>query len=148
MVERWTISVPEDVAEQVAAELEYGDNRSEWIVTAIEQRLSAEAAKKEPADNSPTHKHAHDEIPQTVDEAAAAAAIGAAIEYIEQNGSATKQELVAELMPKHSLNYEVPDLESGRYRGSWWRRVIKPGLEQSDAVSAPKRGGSEWRYRG
>lgn len=39
---RITISVPEDVADEVDSQLEYGDSRSEWIQEAIEQRLRRE----------------------------------------------------------------------------------------------------------
>jgi len=42
MVDRWTISVPDDVAEAVMDDMDYGDNRSEWIVDAIRAKLDAE----------------------------------------------------------------------------------------------------------
>ena len=47
MVDRWTISVPDDVADEVMAQLEWGDNRSEWVVDAIEEKLGR------PADSAP-----------------------------------------------------------------------------------------------
>lgn len=43
MTERITITVPEELAEEINAQLEYGDNRSEWIREAIRMRLEAES---------------------------------------------------------------------------------------------------------
>ena len=38
-------------------------------------------------------------------------------------------------MPAHALGYDVPELEPGdRYRGAWWRRIVKPGLDGLDDV--------------
>ena len=47
------------------------------------------------------------------------------------------------------LGYDVPELDPGdRYRGAWWRRVVKPGLKALPDVEAPSRGASDWRYVG
>lgn len=50
---RITISIPDEVADEVDAQLEYGDSRSEWIQTAIEQRLEreADAENRSPAES-------------------------------------------------------------------------------------------------
>lgn len=54
--------------------------------------------------------------------------------------------LVADVMPAHPVGYDVPELEPGeRYRGGWWRLVVKPGLEALPDVEAPPRGASDWR---
>jgi len=45
MTERITITVPEELAEEINAQLEYGDNRSEWIREAIRMRLESEATE-------------------------------------------------------------------------------------------------------
>lgn len=46
-----TISIEDEVAEDLNAYLEYGDNRSKWIQQAIEQRLERErsSGKRSPA---------------------------------------------------------------------------------------------------
>ena len=53
MTTRITISIPEDVADTVDSRLEYGDNRSAWIQSAIEYRLRngvSEADLNSPSD--------------------------------------------------------------------------------------------------
>jgi hypothetical protein len=50
MVDRWTISVPDDVASEVMDQLEWGDNRSEWVVDAIEGKLGRPADDATPSD--------------------------------------------------------------------------------------------------
>ena len=78
----------------------------------------------------------------------------AARDYLREHGPATKRDLIAEVMPDHSLGYDVDSalekVESGdRYRGSWWRKVVKTGLKALPDVEAPARGGgSEWQYTG
>ena len=39
MVEKISVSLPDDVADRLHDQLEYGDNRSQWITQAIEDRL-------------------------------------------------------------------------------------------------------------
>lgn len=90
-----------------------------------------------------------DDLPGGVDAGDAAAAIDAARQLVE-DGGATKSEIVREVMPEHPLGYNVDDaiakLDAGdRYRGAWWRRVVKPGLEAADDVDKPAPGRSEWK---
>lgn len=75
-------------------------------------------------------------------------AVYAARDYIEDQGSATMRELVAEILPEHPVGYDVVELEEGdRYRGAWWRKVVKPGLEALPEIEKPATGGSEWTWR-
>lgn len=52
-------------------------------------------------------------------------------------------------MPEHPLGYDAEDAlatvdaEDERYRGSWWRKVIRPGLAALDGVEKPP-GANEW----
>jgi hypothetical protein len=72
----------------------------------------------------------------------------AARDYLKEHGAASMRELVTEVIPAHPLGYDVPDLDPGdRYRGSWWRKVVKPGLKALPDVAAPA-GGGKWRYTG
>lgn len=45
MVERITVSMDEELYEQIMEELEYGDSRSEWVREAIEMRFGVEAGE-------------------------------------------------------------------------------------------------------
>ena len=90
------------------------------------------------------------ELPSTVDRDAAREAILAAREYLKNHGTATKVDFVRGVIRDHPLGYN-PDaalakIEAGeRYRGAWWRKVVKPGLEALDGVTKPPKGASEWR---
>jgi hypothetical protein len=77
-------------------------------------------------------------------------AILAARDHLRENGPASMRELVAEVMPDHPLGYEVPEIEdeelvADRYRGAWWRKVVRPGLKACEDVQ-PATGGGDYRY--
>lgn len=72
-------------------------------------------------------------------------AVRAAESYLHEHGSATMRDFVGEVLPEHPVGYEVVQLEEGeRYRGAWWRRVVKPGLEALPEVEEPGPNG-QWR---
>jgi hypothetical protein len=63
------------------------------------------------------------------------------------------RELVAAIMPEHPVGYDaesaVAKVEAGeRFRGAWWRKVVKPGLEALEDVESPPPGGNDWTYSG
>lgn len=81
------------------------------------------------------------------------ATVYATRDYLREHGAATKRDLVVELITEHPLGYHVDGtlekVEPGdRYRRTWWRRVVNPGLEALPDVEAPARGASKWRYTG
>lgn len=94
------------------------------------------------------------EFPNTVDREAGEAAIEAAVAYIEEHGEATKKDLVQAVMPEHSLGYDTEkaidqvETPGERFRGAWWRRVVKPGLDAHSDVAKPGPQAAEWRYTG
>jgi hypothetical protein len=94
------------------------------------------------------------DLPGSVDADAAGDAVAAAVNELRERGSATKGELVSAVMPAHDLGYdsqaavEQVATSGERYRGAWWRRVVKPALEQDDRVEKPSGGRSEWRFTG
>jgi metal-responsive CopG/Arc/MetJ family transcriptional regulator len=49
---RITISIPDDLKDEVDDQLEYGDSRSEWIEDAIEMKLEqqGDTGNRSPAD--------------------------------------------------------------------------------------------------
>lgn len=92
------------------------------------------------------------DYPSGVDDDEARAAIDASRTFIEREGPATKSEIVRAVMPDHELKYNsaeaIEKLDGGeRYRGAWWRRVIKPGLEALEDVEKPTGGNRDWRVR-
>jgi hypothetical protein len=81
------------------------------------------------------------------------AVVYAARDYIKNHGGATKQDLVENVMPDYPLGYDVDKalgkIDAGdRYRGSWWRKIVKPGLKALDDVQTPPQGASTWRFTG
>jgi len=87
-----------------------------------------------------------DDVPDRINPDDARAAIRAAIDYVEANDGATMREIVTDVMPDHSLGYDVPDLsDGGRYRGSWWRKVVRPALQRHPDIAKPAQHESLWR---
>lgn len=91
------------------------------------------------------------DFPAGRDREACEAAVYAARDHLAKHGPATMRELVLALIRDHPLGYDVDGalakVEAGeRYRGAWWRKVVKPGLEALEDVEAPVRGASEWTY--
>lgn len=92
------------------------------------------------------------QFPAGRDPEACVDAVLAARAHLRENGPATMRQIVAEVMPDHPLGYDVPEIEDGelvpeRYRGAWWRKVVRPGLKACPDVDAPA-GGGAWRYTG
>jgi Arc/MetJ-type ribon-helix-helix transcriptional regulator len=155
MTERITFSMPDDMAEDINARLSYGDNRSEWIRDAIREKLERDGDEPpqeiRTADQPPTRNNPLADLtfPQGRDRDACLNAIHAARDYLEREGSATMREIVTAIQPDHSLGYDVVELDKGeRYRGAWWRKVVKPGLESLEDVEKPSGGQREWRWVG
>ena len=46
MVARITISIPDELADELDSRLSYGDSRSAWIQQAIEERIAREEAEE------------------------------------------------------------------------------------------------------
>lgn len=68
----------------------------------------------------------------------------------------TKEQLnlsAAALIPTPPLGYDVDaalaKIDAGdRYRGGWWRNVVKPGLKALDDVQTPPQGGKHLAVTG
>lgn len=94
------------------------------------------------------------EFPQGRDRTDCELAVSAAFAYLANAGQATKGQIVLATMPENPLGYDVEgarekiEAEGERFRGAWWRRVVKPGLEALPGVEKPSGGRSEWRYTG
>lgn len=94
------------------------------------------------------------EFPSTKDREECLEAIRAAYEYLQDHGKATMSEFVREVMPEHPVGYDVEsDIErindpDKRNRSTWWRKVVKPGLQALPDVESPPKGASNWTYTG
>lgn len=108
---------------------------------------------QEPVESVPqnTDITALDEVdfPSGRDREQCEAAVLAARDYLREHGPSSMREIVMEVMEEHPVGYDVPELETGdRYRGAWWRKVVKPGLEALSDVTAPDPGASNWEFEG
>lgn len=94
------------------------------------------------------------EFPGGRDRADCELAVSGAFAYLANEGRATMKEIVEATMPQHPAGYDAEaDLErladpDRRNRSTWWRKVVKPGLEALPGVEKPSGGHSEWRYTG
>lgn len=123
---------------------------------ALESGLQETDSAREPLQGAETDdiRRAISEVdfPSGRDPEACVEAVLVAREHLRENGPASMRELVAEVMPDHPLGYEVPEIEDGdlvadRYRGAWWRKIVRPGLKACDDVQ-PATGGGDYRYVG
>jgi len=82
------------------------------------------------------------------------AAVHAACDYLREHGGASMRELVVDVMPEHPVGYDAEkdvariNDRDARNRSTWWRKVVRPGLEALDDVEKPPQGASEWEYTG
>jgi len=56
----------------------------------------------------------------------ARAAIAATLQLVASNGGVQRAEIIEQIAPEHPLGYD--DIGA---RGAWWRKVIRPALEES-----------------
>jgi len=85
-----------------------------------------EVRRDGPAADSDAEIVVPDSVPQRIAAADARAAIAAALELVASNGGVQRSAIIKEIAPAHPLGYE--DIGP---RGAWWRKVIRPALEES-----------------
>lgn len=93
------------------------------------------------------------DFPASKDADECADAVHAARRFLADQGRATKREIVRAAITEHPVGYDpdaaIDKLDAGdRYRGAWWRKVVKPGLEAMPNVEKPAGGASEWKHTG
>lgn len=144
---QWKNTVPRSKSlEERIIELIEAD--TEGRVQAPSESDTARAPAPEPS-GAPESAFSGLTFPSSKDRDECIETVLSAREYLRENGTATMRDFVTDVMPEHSLGYNVPDLAPGeRYRGSWWRKVVKPGLEALPDVEKPGTGESEWEYVG
>lgn len=150
-----------DVSDDVWRYLQLGKNPGDSFNDVLERELDLNGERREiepevqtEPEESGSEREAEGlqdelEFPSGRDREACFDAIEAATDYVREHGSASMREIVTDVMPDHPLGYDVPELEEGdRYRGSWWRKIVKPGLEADGRLDAPSGGRREWRWVG
>jgi hypothetical protein len=142
--ERGESAVQDDTVDTTAKD----DERQDDTIAPRDDAVAGEGARER--SEGPVNT---DKLPNTVNFDDAAAAVGAARDYIRDHNGATKADLVKQVMPDHPLGYDAGDAidkidSDDRYRGAWWRRVVIPGLKAADDVESPEKGGSVWQYDG
>lgn len=102
---------------------------------------------REEAHSADLSEHPLDSVdfPQSKDRMDCVQAVQAARDFLRSDGPATMREIVTTVGGEHPIGYDVPEEIDGRYRGAWWRNVVKPGLEALPDVQKPTGGASEWR---
>lgn len=162
---RTSIQVSDRLADELHSRKERGDSYEDVIWSLIDQADGADQGQQPRQDTPPSEPEPtaaeHPDTGETGVEATLATvefptgkqreecvdAVRAAYEYLRENGSASMRDFVREVMPDHPVGYDVPELEPGeRYRGAWWRKVVKPGLEALPDVESPPSGGSDWTH--
>ena len=106
-----------------------------------ERKWAAAAGADPPADGATTAAPPtvstrpvdHELLPPHIELVDARGAYRAVIEYLVDNGPATKREIVTAVMPEASLRYAPPAADEPV--GDWWYRVIQPALSTDSTVS-------------
>ena len=123
-MERWTISVPDNTAEEVMSQLSWGDNRSAWVVDAIERKLEhqqqgeiTEESVRDAPDDVEALLAEWTPGTQANDDRARRETVRAYRWLSEQSEPQKRSEIVAAC---------AGDSELGER--SWWERAVQPGL--------------------
>jgi hypothetical protein len=140
-MDRTTIQVSERLADRLWDEKQRGDSYEDVIWRLLGEEDSADpSSTPQPPESRPEDAPADSVsdgaavdlpagLPESVNREAARCVIARALQLLDDDGAMERSELVEHMDPeKHSLGYE-----SMGVKGSWWRRVVKPGLEANGA---------------
>jgi hypothetical protein len=135
---RTTIQVDDETADLLWARKTRGESYDDVVrrlLAATDGRDGGATLKG--ATDGPTGS-LPDSVPATVDDAAARAAIDAAVELVRERGPIQRAAIAEALADQHALGYEIEQVESRK--GAWWRKTIRPGLKQAGAEYVNGRG--------
>lgn len=150
MAETTTIEITRDVWRELNARKYPGDSFNDVLERLLRDGEADDTRTRERTDNQ--KQDVRDESGGEWS-AEQREAIHAARDFLRERETATMREFVLEVMPDHPAGYDLPDLDAirngdKRFKGAWWRSVVKPGLKELDEVEAPDPGRSEWRWVG
>lgn len=161
---RTTIQVSDELADELHSRKSRGESYEDVIWNLIEQGDEGESGESASTEASATEVQ-HDareapesapeqtesigrleSFPQTQDVDDCLRAVHAARDFLKEEGPASMREIVNNVMPEHPLGYDIPELETGeRYRGTWWRKIVQPGLKELDDVEY-RENHADYRY--
>lgn len=137
----------EDIAAHGSSEREKSPARDPHRGIESDNSNPGEMTRETGKDSGVRERVSEVDFPSSRDRTECVEAVQAAYQYLQREGAASMREFVQEVMPEHPVGYDVPDLQPGdRYRGAWWRKVVKPGLSALSDVKAPTGGASEWKH--
>ena len=149
-----------DLLADIQTAVDGGDTHPPQEPRETVDRTPEPEGDQSPTNTPPTPTAAEDarpfdsvDFPAGKDREQCVEAINTTREYLQDKGPATMRDIVIGVIRDHPLGYDVDaalaKVEAGeRYRGAWWRRIVKPGLEAAEDVQSPAPGQSEYRYTG
>jgi len=138
-VARTTVSVERDTARRLHERKQYGESMDDVIRRLLGDDIEPDETPDARTDELTPRVDVPDSLPEPVDESDAAAAIDAALRFVEDE-PAQFSEIAETVGRRHPLDYAVDKVELSD--GAWWQRVVKPGLKQNGAEFLPGRGWS------
>lgn len=124
-----TIQLDDETADRLYERKARGESYDD-VVRRLLGETNGNGADSPGVDMKPATERSDDgivvpeDVPNHIDHADARAAIQAAVELVSSGGGVQRSEIAKTIGETHSLGYD----NFGR-KGSWWRKVIKPGLE-------------------
>jgi len=145
MTERITFSMPDEMAQDINAQLSYGDNRSEWIRDAIREKLARDGTevveKSRVREETALLDVARDAAPDGWNDEKVRS-LAAALRYLRDEGEAQTSEIVA------AAYAAVPTYASeASWRSNLWNSV-GTALRETGAVELTNKSRGRWRWVG
>jgi len=136
---RTTVQVDAETADRLHERKARGESYDDVIRRLLGDDVEPDETPDARTDELTPRVDVPDSLPEPVDESDAAAAIDAALRFVEDEPAqfSTIAETVGREYP---LDYAVDQVELSD--GAWWQRVVKPGLKQNGAEFVRGRGWS------
>jgi hypothetical protein len=127
-----TIQLDDETADRLYERKARGESYDDVVRRLLGETDSGQSTPTRPRDGSgPDSEPAiavPDSVPDRIAGSDARAAIAAALELVASNGGVQRAEIIEQIAPEHPLGYE--DIGP---RGAWWRKVIRPALEEEES---------------